>query len=523
MSCPAQPAANSGKLARVSPTRARLWLLLPLTLVACGDGDASGGGGDSGCVVGEQRACACPGGGQGAQICRVDGKGFEACFGCGGAGGSGGAGGGSGGSGAGGSGGFSGKRTGLVKLDGHSLSDDQGRFNALGTTLMWAAWGYKHDRPRLEQNLDFISKHGFHFIRALGVVGDYGGADYWDGREIDWHWADYDQVIAGLTDLCYDKYGLRIEWTLIGDGQKNIPSSSDRKALVDRFVAMSQSRAHKIIHFELANEAWQNGFEGATGQAELRTLTQYLNDATDILVAASAPDPTSCSATQALYAGGIADLATLHFDRDVGQKDGHWRPVWQPWWVHGCAGVPVASNNEPIGPGASVSTENDPQKLVAGAVMTHLAGLPLHVFHTGAGVRGDSDLWEMAGADAFGALASTLPNDLASWTPKDPKAADAPLRIFAEEGGQAKPDLTWPELGAPESGVVAAYAAVSGKSFVMLPIGIKVHVILEARVAQSFDVIDLSSGAVVSSHTLGVGEKLTLSGAEARFIKGVVK
>jgi len=501
----------------------RGFLFLPLALMACGS-EGSSGGGESGCVVGEQRACACPGGGKGAQICRADGQGFEACFGCAGAGGGGG--GGAGGSGAGGSGGsagFSGKRTGPVKLDGNSLSDDQGQFNALGTTMMWAAWGYKHDLARLEQNLDYISKHGFHFIRALGVVGDYGAADYWDGREIDWHWSDYDQVIAGLTDLCYDKYGLRIEWTLIGDGQKNLPSSSDRKALIDRFVAMSQGRAQKIIHFELANEAWQNGFEGAAGQAELRTLTQYLNGKTDILVAASAPDPTSCTAAQALYSGSIADLATLHFDRDTGQKDGHWRPVWQPWWVQGCAGLPVASNNEPIGPGASVATENDPQKLVTGALMSHLSGLPLHVFHTGAGVRGDQNLWEMAGADAFGALPSYVPHDLASWTRKDPKAGDAPLRIFAEEGGQAKPDRTWPELAAPESGVVAAYGAVSGKKFVVLPLGIKGHVILEARVAQSFQVIDPLTGAVVSTHALAAGEKVTLSGAEARWLDGAVK
>src|SRR5262245_42795878 len=64
------------------------------------------------------------------------------------------------------------KRTGLVQLDGNSLVDDGGKFNALGATMMWAAWGYKFDRARLEQNLAFLSEHGFHYIRALGVVGD---------------------------------------------------------------------------------------------------------------------------------------------------------------------------------------------------------------------------------------------------------------------------------------------------------------------------------------------------------------
>ncbi|MBK7586091.1 MAG: hypothetical protein IPI67_38640 [Myxococcales bacterium] len=95
---------------------------------------------------------------------------------------------------------------------------------------------------RLEQNLDWLSKHGFHYIRALGVVGDYANADFWDGREIDWHWSDYDQVIAGLTDLAYQKYGLRVEWTFDRRRSEEHPSTSDRHALVDRFVAMAPFR-----------------------------------------------------------------------------------------------------------------------------------------------------------------------------------------------------------------------------------------------------------------------------------------
>lgn len=501
-------------------------LLLALACFA-GCGDEGGGSPAKTCVAGKQVECTCPGGGVGAKVCRADGLGYDACVGCGGSGGSGGSSGGGGSGASGGSsgsgGGSGGKRSGPVVLDGSSLSDDQGRFNALGATMMWAAWGYKHDKARLEQNLAFLAQHGFHYVRALGVVGDYSANDYWDGREIDWHWPDYDQVIAGLTDLAYDQYGLRVEWTLIGDGQKNLPNPADRQALVDRFVAMSQGREHKIIHFELANEAWQNGFAGAQGESELRALTQYLNGKTNILVAASAPDPSVCSATQALYAGGIADLATLHFDRDVGQVDGHWRPVWQPWWVHGCAGIPVASNNEPIGPGASVSSENGVLELVTGAVASYVSGLPLHVFHSSAGVRGDQDLWEMAGADAFSALPSYVPGDLASWTRRDPKASDAPLRFYAEEGGQAKPDVMWPELSAPESGVVAAPGSVSGKSFLVLPLGILNQAQVEARAALSLEVVDVVSGQVVAQHELAAGQKLSLGGAGARVLRGTLK
>lgn len=75
-------------------------LLLGLTLAACAsDSGDSGGtvGQQTGCVPGDQKACACPGGAQGAQACTADGKGYADCVcGAGGAGGASGAGGGAG-------------------------------------------------------------------------------------------------------------------------------------------------------------------------------------------------------------------------------------------------------------------------------------------------------------------------------------------------------------------------------------------------------------------------------------------
>jgi hypothetical protein len=416
-----------------------------------------------------------------------------------------------------------GGRTGLVGLSGNSLVDDGGPFNAVGATMMWAAWGYKFDKERLEQNLEFLSQNGFHYVRALGVVGHPSEEDYWDGREIDWHWPDYADVIAGLTDLAFDKYGLRVEWTLIGDGQKNIPDKTDRYALIDTFVAMSQGREEKIIHFELANEAWQNGFEGDQGLADLRELTMYMKGATDILVAASAPVGVSCSDWQAVYSGDVADLATIHFDRDIHQAEGSWRPVHLPWGLEECDGIPVGSNNEPIGPGASVNTEDDPLRLASAAISTFVSNLPLYVFHSGAGVRGDQNLWDMAGANAFAHVTEIVPADLASWQRKDPTWADAPLRFFAGEGGMLYSDVPWMDLGAPESGVVRAYGSVKDDRFFVFPIGILNEVVLEARQAVAFDVVDPISGQVVSHHDLAAGEQMTLGGGEAFVLAGTLE
>lgn len=412
------------------------------------------------------------------------------------------------------------KRRGHVRLEGHRLVDDTGPFQALGASLMWGAWGFKNDQPRLRQNLEFLSKNGFHYIRVLGVVGDPDRPDYWDGREVDANGPDYDQVIAGLTDMAYDEYGLRVEWTLIGDGQITVPSEPERYALIDRFLAMSATRQEKIMHFEIANEAWQNGFAGTDGILQLRTLTRYMNDRTDLLVAASAPSGPECSDTLDIYAGGVADLATIHFDRDVSRVEGSWRPVRQPWEHVYCEGAPVGSNNEPIGPGASVASEDDPEKLVAAAIATYVSNLPMYVFHTDAGVRGMTDLFDAPGADAFRNLAAVVPNDLSNWSRRNAHWSDSPFVVFAGENGQLYPNEMWVDRGAPESGVVRAYGSVQGDDFFVFPIGILNHAEMEARRNMRFDVIDPMSGAVLATHDLDAGERVTLQGRNALVLKG---
>ena len=416
------------------------------------------------------------------------------------------------------------RRSGRVRLQGRTLVDDQGPFNALGTSLFWAAWAWRHDRPKLERTLDWLSRHGFDYVRCLGLVGDPNGPDYWDGREIVWSWPDYRQVIEGVTDLAFDRYGLRVEWTLIGDGQVSIPDRNERYRLVDTFLALSQGREEKIIHFEIANEAWQNGFPGAGGQDELRALSRYMKDRTEILVAASAPDSHEPVEIERLYRGGVADLATIHFDRDVNKADGPWRPVRQPWEHQFLQDVPVGSNNEPIGPGASVAAENDPLRLVSAALVTHVAGLPLYVFHTRAGIRGlpaDGELWDMPGADAFQAMKRYLPGDLTSWSPQNGHWVGAPFLPYARDGaGRLEPNTMWPDLGGGATGAVRVYSAVRGAEFVSVPFGIRGALLLEARRALELEVLEPISGAVRERRTLAAGERFELSGGEAFVIKG---
>lgn len=414
-----------------------------------------------------------------------------------------------------------GERGGPVRLDGYALVDDGGAFNALGATLMWGAWGYRHDRARLEANLAWLAANGFDYVRVLGVVGDPDAADYWDGREVSAAWSDYDEVITGLTDLAWDTYGLRVQWTLIGDGQITVPSEAEKYALVDRFLALSRGREEKILLFEIANEAWQNGFSGDEGNALLRTLTRYMRDRTDVLVAASAPAGASCADFAYVYEGDVADVATIHFDRDVSREEGAWRPVRLPWELQSCAGLPVGSNNEPIGPGSSVAEDDEPIRLASAAVTTWIAGLPFYVFHTDAGVRGFDNLYDERGADAFAALTGQVPPGVTDWARHGMGAADAPFVVYAVDGaGREHPDTAWMDVDRPSAGAVAVYAATTDTELSAVALGVIGALPLEARRAMDVRALDPLTGATVAEARLEAGQRWALSGGEAFVIRG---
>jgi hypothetical protein len=68
-------------------------------------------------------------------------------------------------------------------------------------------------------------------------------------------------------------------------------------------LANITGRESHILHLEVANEAWQNGFPGAQGIADLRAFTQYLAERTPVLVAITSNDDTSDQGIMTLYGG----------------------------------------------------------------------------------------------------------------------------------------------------------------------------------------------------------------------------
>jgi hypothetical protein len=394
------------------------------------------------------------------------------------------------------------KPSGIVRVSGRAVADDRGDFPALGASLFWAAWAYKHDRPRLDAHLALLAKHHFDYIRALGVVGRQPA---WTGREIDVRWPDYDQVIAGLTDHAFDTYGIRVMWTIFGDADQMVPQGPDRAKLVDRFAAMSQGREHKIMHFELANESWQNGFEGPQGLEELRALARRLDERTAIPVAVSDSEGHGCADHLALYKDLGVQILTEHFPRGIDGAAGRWGPVLAPWHVRECTGLPpVVSNNEPVGPRSSVESETDPVKVVAAAVVSWMAGVGLYVFHTDAGVWGREAVTSMPGADAMLAgLAQArtyVPAGVVNWqrhrrgSPTHPFTATGAVEVL---GSTREDQFFVAAVGVTDAGLQ-----------------------LTARRDLEFEAVDPLTGARGPKQVLAKGAKASLSGAGMIVLSG---
>jgi hypothetical protein len=420
----------------------------------------------------------------------------------------------------------------VVRVNGKSLRDNTGPFLGLGASYFQALRRAKYDRQRLTNDLALLASKGFNYVRILSMVN-------WDGLEIApvsfvnsaGHsvaaWPDYAQQFRDMLDIIA-AHGLRAEVTIFADAQYIMPSKTTRLAHLDTILAGIAGREHKIVHLEVANEAWQNGFPAAGGVSDLREFAQYLADRTSVPVAITSNDDTSNTGITALYSGSAADLATVHFSRDISTIEGGWLPVRDCYRAGNLPGVPPVTSNEPIGAGSSVATENDPIKLCAAAVFAYIANLPAYVYHTRAGVFGwvnccppsgaEARFENMAGIDAYQFLRAILPPDLSSWVRNDGLEASAPFTVFCN----GQPNTYWPAVASPATGCDRNIGSTRGREFVCFPMGIlSGGVTLQARRAVKFQVFNPLTGAVVSNLNMNVSNSITLpQGPGAYILKG---
>lgn len=411
--------------------------------------------------------------------------------------------------------------TNRVRLEGTSFRDDSGPFLALGASYFQALHHAKYDRPRLESNLALLATNGFNYVRVLGMVS-------WEGLEMApvaftnragravAAWPDYWRQFDDLLESA-GRHGLRVELTVFADAQYVVPGRAERLAHLDAVLAHLAGREGLVLCVEVANEAWQNGFPGTQGVADLRAFARYLADRTSVPVAISSPPDTSDQGIIELYRDSAADLATVHFSRDTRTAEGGWLPVRDCFRAAHLPGVPPVCSNEPIGPGASVAAESDPVKLCAAAAFAYLANLPAYVFHSRAGIYGYSQCCppggvalrfeDTPGISAFRFLGQLLPPDLAGWQRHDGLEAAAPFTVFC--AGQT--NRYWTEVPGATDGCHRNIGAVNGADWVGLATGIlKDGLTLQARRAVRFTVFNPLTGQEVNRFVMKAGGRCRL-------------
>jgi hypothetical protein len=412
------------------------------------------------------------------------------------------------------------KRTGSVRVMDHTLADNEGPFLALGVSYFTALWRCRNDRERLESDLRFLSEQGFNYYRMLSMVG-WNRA--WDGLEIApvtftnragkrvEAWPGYWKQLTELIDLGYDRFGMRAQITIFADAQL-MPGKQDRLEHMRRLLAdVVRGREHKIILLEVANEAWQNGFPGGQGVADLREFTKFLADRTAVPIATTSNHEDDFAK---VYANSAADIATWHFSRARKTDDG-WKPVYDCWDLGDRPGFPPVSSNEPIGPGASVATESSGIRLVMAAAFAYTAKLPMYVFHSQAGVFGKTRFEDTPAIRNFRNLKNILPADLPNWRRNDGRQKEAPFTVFAT----GQPNRYAPEVPGSRDGCVRHIGSRKDRRFVCVPIGIRTDGLqLEAREDLEFSAIDPFTGEVIRSAQMKTGERVVFPAGSGSLI-----
>lgn len=362
---------------------------------------------------------------------------------------------------------------GRVRLDGRSFADDNGPRPALGASLFWLAWGYRHDRERLEANLQWLAERGVDFVRALGEVGGRG----WEDRVVDPAWPDYVDVIRGATALA-NRHGLRVEWTIFGGGASK--STDEWRAAARSVVEALRPVVAGVQFVEVQNEQQGPPLDVA------REIAAVVRRELGVEVAVTGTPEQDLAA---VYAGSAATVATIHFDRRAGQ-DG-WRFARQAWEQRDRAGLPKAFvNNEPAGIASSVRAENDPARLASDALVTWVAGGAAYVLHHGAGIHGrqwthptagprQADAWaQPALAEALemiGRIRAVLPADIANWSKAENDAAPP---------NPVPPYRFGPEVVGPgarlDRGAAGVFTAMRGAEFYTVILGVRGRLEAEA-------------------------------------------
>lgn len=275
-----------------------------------------------------------------------------------------------------------------------AVGDDDGPKLYVGLSRMAWLWFWKFDRDRVLRELDADRAAGYRYGRVLAQVGDpANGADYWAGRIVDPDWPDYQDLIAGLTDAAAER-GHLIEWTVSGKGGP-YDNPAKRPDLIRRVAPVLNAHRLGCLFGEIMNEPNVQNEIGASEILDLAALAKSLCPSLPWATGAVwteagwiADDPSwSGGFSPAGWARTQGDVGICHLDRDMSRSELRDRP-WRQGWDVGLESRRWA-DNEAVGPGSSVTSENRPDVLRSHRAVNFICRAFASTLHGKPGVRGD--------------------------------------------------------------------------------------------------------------------------------------
>lgn len=401
------------------------------------------------------------------------------------------------------------------------FADDTGELLPVGLSYFGALEQRKFYPFQYQRQLAAIAAAGYQFARVLFAVG---GHPYWNDHEVPPHeiirddgvripgWPDYEEQVIGLG-RDFAAAGLQV-FVSSGDLANVFAGDRDRAARWASRVGQLLRVSGVRVAFVDVNEAWQNWVTGSAPSPD--EVNRYVIQ--PFLSGYGEP-------TIALRSTGLEGESTDSLNRwagDIVQKHGHRGDYPQDHtsavrhargvFYAGDGPIPerrVGLESEPVGPGASGTSLDDPEAIALLAAANFAGGFGF-TFHSSAGVRGwlGEAIDEMAGFAAVPQVHGYLPPDLMS------------THTVSLHGGLSESPLTDAD-GFPGANRVDSVLTEDGRRFVTLVYGEDGYTRLLARVPVRFSIITPDTGEA-HSFTLQAGETLEVYYRAGRVLVGEV-
>lgn len=381
-----------------------------------------------------------------------------------------------------------------------AVTDDTGSRLHVGLSRFYWLWAMKHDPDRVLREMDSDVSAGYTFARVFAQLGNPADPnDYWAERLVDpFGWSNYDELLARLLREC-EQRGLYVSLAIIGKGGQ-LDRQSVRRDFMRRIGGILRDNHKPVLLAQVMNEP---GILGRVTTTELMELESILRDSSAqmVLTSTGAYGDTEGHQPDRLRRE-MGQVGTPHFDRDTTKSERQDRPWRQPWdW--GMLGGPMM-DDEHIGPGASVATEDRPRVLRSHRTVCFVSGFFGSVYHADPGIRGFGDLASTPGYRECPASIRFLPGDLPNGQMVNANT-NFPNRHWHLEDEYLR------SANGNTRGIVRAYGTNLGGAQYTVPFGPVTDFELTARVNMSVDCYQQDVNDLLWTREVSAGERVRFS------------